>query len=281
MPTLPCVFPLTRPLPDLAAWTQALRDAELPVLAETALSLDELRANEDEVDANLLGEVIADDPLMTLKVMAHLARHRPASRVTDPETVTSAIVLMGITPFFKTFANLPTVEQRLAQDDDARQGLQAVIRRGHRAARFALAFAVHRMDPDAAVVHQAALLHDFAEMLMWCFAPALAKDVRAMQRAHPGMHSADAQRSHLHIELAALQQSLMHAWRLPDLLIRMADDLHADQPSVKTVAIAVRLARHSVNGWDNPALSQDLAELARLLVLSPEATEHLLRDVER
>ena len=38
---------------------------------------------------------------------------------------------------------------------------------------FALAFAVHRMDHDAPVIHAAALLHDFAELLLWLHAPVL------------------------------------------------------------------------------------------------------------
>lgn len=272
---------ITHPLPDLTAWMRTLQDAELPVLAETAAALSELRVHEDAADANMLGELIAADPLMTLKVMSHVARHRPERRVTDPETVTAAIVLMGITPFFRAFGALTTAEDWLANDADALDGLRTVIARGHRAARFALAFAVHRMDPETAVIHQAALLHDFAEMLLWCHAPAQAKAIRSAQQAEPRLRSADAQQAVLNIELAALQQALMQHWRLPDLLIRMADDRHAENISVKTVALAVRLARHSAVSWDNPALADDVDELAKLLVLSNEATLHLLQDVER
>jgi HD-like signal output (HDOD) protein len=272
---------LTHPLPDLAAWMRALQDAELPVLADTAAALHELRDNEDAADANMLGELIAADPLMTLKVMSHVARHRPERRVTDPETVTAAIVLMGITPFFRAFETLTTAEDWLADDPDALEGLRSVIARGHRAARFALAFAVHRIDPETAVIHQAALLHDFAEMLLWCHAPALAKAIRSAQAATPGLRSVTAQQAALNIDLGELQQALMQHWRLPDLLTRLADDRHAENVSVKTVALAVRLARHSAVSWDNPALADDVAELSKLLVLSSDATLHLLQDVER
>jgi len=64
------------PLPDLQAWTDCFARAELPVMAQTAEALEALRANEDDVDANLLGEMISDDPLMTLKVQAYAASHR-------------------------------------------------------------------------------------------------------------------------------------------------------------------------------------------------------------
>lgn len=271
--------PLTQPQRDLAAWTAHFRDAEIPVLAQTADALEALRANEDKVDANGIGETIASDPLMTLKVLAYASAHRSERVVTDIETVTSALVLMGISPFFAAFGPQPTVEDRLAGEPEALQGLTGTLRRAHRGANFALGFAVHRMDHDAAVIHAAALLHDFAEMLLWCHAPVLALRIRAAQRADPTLRSSAAQRALLNIELVDLQQALMKAWRLPELLIRISDDRHADNPSVRSVALALRLARHTAQGWDNPAIPDDVADIAQLLNLSQEATLQLVREI--
>lgn len=249
------------------------------MLADTAEALEALRANEDRVDANGLGETIANDPLMTLKVLAHAATHRSPRVVTDVETVTSALVMMGISPFFTAFGPQATVENRLCDEPEALRGLQETLRRAHRGANFALGFAVHRMDHDAAVMHAAALLHDFAEMLLWCHAPTLARRIGDMQRADPTLRSAAAQSAVLGIELADLQQSLMKAWRLPELLIRVSDDRHADSASVKTVTLAVRLARHTAQGWDNPAVPDDVKDIAVLLNLSPEAALQLVSEI--
>jgi HD-like signal output (HDOD) protein len=277
--TAPLDLRLTRPLRDLAAWTRHFSGAEIPVLAETAAALEALRANEDSVDANSIGETIANDPLMTLKVLAHAATHRSERTVTDVETVTAALVMMGISPFFAAFGPQPTVEDRLAGATAALQGLSDTLQRAHRAANFALGFAVHRMDHDAPVVHAAALLHDFAEMLLWCHAPALALHIQALQRTDPALRSSAAQRTVLGIELTDLQQALMRVWRLPELLIRISDDRHADSPSVQTVMLAVRVARHTARGWDNPAIPDDVDDIARLLNLSAAATLKLLREV--
>jgi HD-like signal output (HDOD) protein len=271
---------LTQPLRDLGAWTVHFRHAEIPVLASTAEALEALRTNEDKVDANGIGEMIAGDPLMTLKVLAHAATHRPSRVVTDAETVTAALVMMGITPFFRAFGAQPTVEQRLADLPEALEGLQAVLRRAHRGANFALGFAVHRMDHDAAVIHEAALLHDFAEMLLWCHAPALALRIRAAQQADATLRSSTIQQQVLNIELTDLQQALMRTWRLPELLISISDGKHADQPRVRNVALAVRLARHTAKGWDNAALPDDIADIAALLNLSPAAARHLVDGIE-
>jgi len=276
---LPVRATLAEPLRDLDAWVALLLAAEIPVLGQTADALEALRANEDGVDANSIGEMISSDPLMTLKVLAYAATHRASRVVTDTETVTSALVLMGISPFFAAFGPQPTVEDWLAEQPAALAGLDESLRRAHRGANFALAFAVHRMDPDAAAIHAAALLHDFADMLLWCHAPALALRLRALYQAEPTLRFREAQRRVLNVELAPLHQALMRAWRLPELLIRMADDRHADQPNAKCVKLALRLARHTAHGWDDPAIAHDVGDIASLLNLSPAAALQLVQAI--
>ena len=271
---------LTEALPDLAAWTASCLAAPLPVMDETALRLEDLRAAEDEVDAHLIADTLAHDPLMTLKVLSHVASVRSARSSGDPETLTSALVLLGIGPFFRAFGPQPTVAQHLASEPEALRGFEAVLRRSNRAAAFALGFAVHRMDPDAAVLHVAALLHDFAELLLWLHAPTLALRIARLQRADPTLRSAQAQRSVLNIELADLQQALLRAWRLPDMLVRIEDDRHADTLQVRNVLLAVRVARHSARGWDDAALADDVSDIAALLNLGETPTRTLLRQID-
>jgi len=271
---------LTRPLKDMGAWAAHFLAAEVPVLAESAMTLEEMRSREDDVDAHMLSGAIVGDPLMTLKVLAHAGTHRPARLVTDTETVTATLVLMGISPFFRTFGPQRTVEEQLDPWPGAVEGLDAVVQRAHRAARFALAFAVHRMDSDAPVIHQAALLHDMAEMLLWCHAPLLALEIKRRQHADPTLRSVHAQRDVLNVTLADLQQALAKEWHLPELFLRVADWRHALAPQVRNVLLAVRLARHTANGWDNAALPDDVSDIAELLNLRPGPTLQLLREVD-
>ena len=265
---------------DLAAWTHWFASADIPILPETAEALEALRANEDNVDANSLGEMISGDPLMTLKVLAYESQHRGRRVITSAETVISALVMMGISPFFRAFGPQQTIDERLGERPEALEGLQRVLRRAHRGANFALAFAVHRTDPDAAVIHAAALLHEFAEMLLWCHAPELAAKVQAMQEADPTLRSSAAQRAVLNVELAKLQRALAEEWRLPALIVEStAEAKAAGQTSARIVALAARLARHTARGWDNAALPDDLSEISALLNLSAESTLKLLREI--
>ena len=274
---------------DLDGWAARFDPAALPVLAATAEEIELLREREDAVDAHLLAERLSDDPLMTLKLLAHVSglmarRRRPGddARAGEPETVTAALVMLGIGPFFRTFGPQPTLEDRLADQPEALAGARRVLRRSHRAATFAMGFAVHRLDHDAAVLHEAELLHDFAELLLWIDAPALALEIRRRQRDDPALRSAAVQRELLGIELAELQHRLMERWRLPSLLVQIDDD-HARTvtPQMRNVRLAIRVTRHSMDGWHDAALPDDIAEIAQLLQLAPQHTLALLHDIDR
>jgi len=271
---------LTRAPATLAGWIDAIRDAEIPVLARTVAALDALRAKEDEVAPRDIAEAIRHDPLMTLKLFATISRERPASRVTDTETVTASLLMTGVSRFLRSVEAQACVEDRLAAVPGATDGLARVLRRSHRAARFAIGFALHRLDTDAEVIEEAALLHDFAEALLWCHAPGLALEIARRQAADPALRSAQAQRDVLNVTLGGLEQALMQAWRLPELLRRLTDHRPSCEPRVRNVMLATALARHSQNGWSNPALPADVAALASLLNLSPTAVGSMIRSLD-
>jgi HD-like signal output (HDOD) protein len=272
---------LTHAPRDLSAWSALFDPTDLPVLASTAEVLVELALNEDAVDAHMLADAIVDDPLMTIKVLSHVAQLRRGRDGSDTETVTESLVMLGIPPFFRAFAVLPVVEDLLADRPEHLAGFRRVLRRARRAARFAMGFAVHRMDHDAAVLHEAALLHDFAELLLWLRAPALAVAIEERQAADPALRSAVVQREVLHIELEQLEHALMTRWRLPALLVQISDGHARHQTAqMRNVQLALRVARHSALDWNNAALPDDLAAIAELLNVAPDAANRLLRDID-
>jgi len=295
---------ITQAPADLEGWMQCFDAARLPVLAETAVTIEDLRLIEeqrdarehmahvsekvrhrfrlleDEVDAHLIAETIGSDPLMTLKVLAQVSAMRRPRESSTPETVVAALVLMGIRPFFRSFGPQQSVEDRLRDWPEALAGFRRVLRRSHRAANFAAGFAVHRNDQDAAVIQEAALLHDFTELLLWVHAPALAQDIFNRQKADPQLRSAEAQRAVLNVDLAELQHALMQAWRLPPLLVHIANDQGRVDPQALTARLAIRLARHSADGWNNAALPDDLWEIGALLQLGSEPTRKLIERLD-
>jgi HD-like signal output (HDOD) protein len=259
---------LQRPLPDLAAWVNYLSQADIPVLKRTARELARLREDEENVSGRQVAGVILHDPLMTLRVLAHIEATRRRSQTADITTIDRAVMMIGVTPFFKKFEALPLVEDTLGEHPQALIGLLRVITRSRLASFFARDWAVLRHDLDAEEITVAALLHDTAEILLWCFAPALMMHIRSMQEQDRALRSATAQQAVLGITASELQLALARAWHLPELLQNLMDDAHAEHPRVRNVACAVDLARHSANGWDDPALPDDLAAISKLLGIS-------------
>lgn len=272
---------ISSPPGDVAGWASLFTPESLPVLEDTAASLDEFRGFEDATDAHLIAEIIAADPLMSLKVLSHVGRMRRGREGGEPETVTAALVMLGITPFFNVFGPQPTVEAHLASRPECLEGFRGVLKRCHRAANFALGFAVQRMDHDAAVIHLAALLHDFAELLLWLRAPDLALEISQRQAADSTLRSADVQQELLHVRLVEVQHALMLSWQLPRVLVNITDStVHTDSAQVRNVELAIRVARHSASGWDNAALPDDFRDIGELLRLGPDPTMKLLREID-
>jgi HD-like signal output (HDOD) protein len=86
-----------------------------------------------------------------------------------------------------------------------------------------------------------------------------------MQKANPTLRTAALQRFVYNVDLDDLGQALMKLWHLPALLVRICDGKHPEHPSVRNVVLAARLARHIAQGWDNPAVPDDVQEIAKLL----------------
>ena len=263
---------------DALAWVHALNAAEIPVLRRTVEELARLRENEERVIARDIARVLLHDPMFTLLVLRYLQAHRRAAQITDITTIEHALMMLGITPFFEHFGNLPAVESTLAARPRALDGLMRVVYRAHHAALYACDWACLRNDRRADEVAIAALLHDLAEMLLWCFAPEMPLRIAELLRTDASLRSSAAQTSVLGFKFADLQGALLAEWRLAALLQSLMDDAHATHPRVINVALAVNLARHSAGGWDNPALPDDYAAIQRFAKLpQPEILARIRR----
>jgi HD-like signal output (HDOD) protein len=268
---------LDHPLPDIDSWTLFFSNNGLPVLRVTKRRLDEMRADLDRVDARELARLILQDPIMTVRVLAYTQPIRGRSLQHDITTIASAVMMAGIEPFFNRFSELFTIEDQLKEaGPHALLGVLQIVRRAQRAADYAQEWSIWRHDVNMEEVRIAALLHDLAEILVWCSAPRLGLAILEQQKARPTMRSADAQKQTLGFTFLDIQRELCRVWHLPELLRTLIDDDNGDQPRVKNVTLAVRLARHSSHGWDDPALPDDYTDIGELLNITPETVRQRL-----
>ena len=262
---------IDEPLPDLDAWVAYFGAACIPVLRHTDHQLAELRADAMRANARLISSAILHDPMMTLRVLAYLEVRRSKSQLTDITTIERALMMIGMEPFFNDFENLPLVEDQLKAHPRALLGLLKVVNRSRRAMHWARDWAIYRHDLDVDEIVVATILYDFAEILMWCFAPRLAIQVADRQQANRALRSVAVQEEIFGVPLYQIKLALAQAWHLPQLLIQLMDQQNADHPRVKNVKLAVDLARHSANGWDDAALPDDFKAIGELLHLDHDA----------
>ena len=261
---------LELPLDSTEAYVAHFSRQSLPVLKRTVRELDALRSEEASVSGRRIASVILGDPLMAMRVISFLERKRGATQNHDITTIDRAVMMMGITPFFREFSDMPVVEDLLANRPKALIGLLKVIGRARRAAGFARDWAVIRHDLDVDEITLAALLREASEILCWCFAPVLTEKVYALQQATPGLRSVIAQREVFGFSAQDIQATLIKAWRMPALLAALMNEADAENPRVRTVTLAASLARHSTQGWSDPALPDDFEAIGALVHMGRE-----------
>ncbi|MDP1605618.1 MAG: HDOD domain-containing protein [Rhodocyclaceae bacterium] len=262
---------IDKPFPDLDAWVVFFSQANIPVLRHTEQRLAELRANANKSNARVISSVILHDPLMTLRVLAYIEAKRNKNRDTDITTIERALMMIGMEPFFRDFQELPLIEDQLKPHPRALLGLLKTINRARKAAQWARDWAIYRHDLDVDEIVVATLLYDFVEILMWCFAPKLTIQVAERLQADRTLRSVTVQAEVFNVPLHQIKLALAQSWHLPELLTTLMNHDNAAQPRARNVKLAVDLARHSANGWDDAALPDDYKAIGELLHLSEEA----------
>jgi hypothetical protein len=261
---------------DLATWVDFIGTAEIPVLKQTAREITRLQEDEDKLSARAITSVVLNDPMMVFRVLSYSQKHKSEHQLQDLLQVEQAVLMMGTTTFFRDIPPNFLVEDALKNNLTALTHLLKLIRRAHRAAYFAADWATHLADLHAEEVRIAALLHDLSEMLMWCFAPDKMNTIYAMQHADKTLRSHVVQQEVLGFVLQDLQKELVEIFQLPPLLSKLMQDGAFGEQRVRNVTLAVNLARHSANGWDDAALPDDYREIAELLRLDIDRAMHII-----
>ncbi|MDP1559747.1 MAG: HDOD domain-containing protein [Nitrosomonas sp.] len=250
----------------LTEWIEFLNLVDIPVLKHTVRGLLALRKDDENLSAWAIAHVIKHDPLMTIKVLRYLQQNKNTSQNHEVIEVEQALMMIGLENSLKKIPADPVVEDVLSKESmDALVYLLRVVHRSNLASTYASNWAVRLQDLHFEEIRIAALLHDFTELLMWCFAPAGMLKIRSMQQQDNTLRSNIAQEQIFGFSLNQLQSELVKLWSLPTLLITLMDDQYAAQARVRNVSLAVNLARHSSNGWNDAALPDDYKDIGKLL----------------
>ena len=260
----------------LEYWLVHLGKVELPVLKQTARDLAALQEDEEKMTVAAVAVVTTRDPMMTVRLLRFLQGHKHRAQTTEVIQIEQALLMLGLGSFYR---NLPTnlvVEDMLKAHVAALPPLLRVVHRSHRASQYAMDWAVLLHDMHYEEVRTAALMHDIAEILMWCFAPEDMLKIKAMQQDDKTLRSAHVQQQVLGFSLVELQKELAMRWGLPKLLLSLMNDVSQYREREHIVSLAINLARHSANGWNDAALPDDYLDIAALLHITSQEVKNMV-----
>lgn len=239
---------------------------QLPVMGHTLDLLEKLYENEDRLRATDIGEVILRDPLMCVRVFQYAQANRSESQKMDATTVSQVALMHGVGKFFDTFRKLPRLEQVLAAKPQSLAGVRQAVARSLFAGIAAREWAWMRHDIEADEIASAALVHNLIDIMLWMYLPGTIKELTERRMRFPAMRSAQLQKQVVGDDFEHIEEHLMEAWNIPEALRGLLHRGHIQINSrVKTVFIAIDMARHAANGWDDPALEDDYKQLADML----------------
>lgn len=101
-----------------------------------------------------------------------------------------------------------------------------------------------------------------------------------MQQKDKTLRTATAQELVLGFHMSDLQKELIKTYHMPPLLSELMDDNDNEEEMnirTKNVSLAVNLARHAANGWDDAALPDDYEAIAKLLHIDVERVLFLIK----
>lgn len=250
----------------LGDWLYELKDWDTPVLRRTIVELGRLAVKAERVTPGQIAAVVLHDPLMTLKLL-RLVNGASRSRLShEVMTVETAVMMLGVGPFFFRHANLKSIEESVSSKNGALQGLMRVLSRSHHAAWQARDWAILHADMKSEELYVAALLNDLGNLTLWAFAPDQALQIeRVLRRKRTSL--AAAEKEVLGVELKSLQFALAEVWNLPESMLSAMHDEAAPNPRMHGVVLASALARRAERGWYDeqlPASYEAIADMLRL-----------------
>ena len=260
----------------VAAWVHFLSNKPIPVLKLTARELQLLKEDEDNLTVRSITPIVLHDPFMVFRVLSYAKQHPSRHQQQDLIQVEQAILMMGTNAFYEKLPTTLLIEDQLKDKLPALGQLLKIIKRTHRATYFATDWAAYHKDLRSDEVHIATLLHDLAEMLLWCFAPNKMLTIANLQQADKTLRSKAAQEQVLGFKISDLQKALVENFKLPPLLSKIMDDENVTEHHAVNVRLAINLARHSANGWDDAALPDDYQEIAEFLRVDVEKAKVMI-----
>lgn len=249
----------------LQSWIDRLNQAELPALAAVVHDLQRLTA-EHSASVQQLADVLLRDATLTSKVLrvANSAHYNPAR---EPiRTLSRAIVLIGFDTVRAIGVSVCLVDGLLGKAP--REQLTALLARAFHGAVQARTIAGYVLGRQQEEVFIAALLKDLGELAFWGCAGSQADDLAAAL-AEPGVDVEATVRDRLGTGFRQLTQGLAKSWGLGGT-VGLALTGHPGDSASDAVQLGGQIAQLALDGWDTPAMAEQLERMAAFIGVEPD-----------
>ena len=200
------------------------------------------------------------DPGIALKILQTMGASKNPLRAEDP-SLEQATMVIGVEQTVQCVKSLPLLKLMPIQ---ARQGLLQVISRSHHAAYQSWYWSRALGDLVPEQVYLASLLYDVPEMVLW------KSDSEKMLKLSSQLQEQkiprdEAQYIVLGNSVEHFARELARIWNLPQFLQDCLRPENIEQPRVRSVVLAVQMARLAQNGWYSDELAPLLEQVAEYL----------------
>jgi len=254
-------------------WREKLNASSLPVFSQTVRDVGQV-AQSPASSAQDLSDAISHDASMSARVIqiANSPLFNPHNRPVD--TISGAVVLVGFDAVRDLAISVSVIEEVLKGNSHTQVGLH--MSRAFHAATHARSFALHQRSEHSEEVFVAALLRSVGQMAFWSRA---AEEGAALETAMSQTDDlAQAEYDVLGFSLEDLSQALAADWNLGELVTRVLDGRHSDDPLVAHVDLGHALAELlETEALDSAAGEEMLDRLSEHLMLATNEIQSLVQ----
>lgn len=245
---------------SLQEWVRRISEEEMPIFGHTVQQVVTV-AEDDEAPTADLARVILQDASMTARVLklANSVYFNP--REQQISTVSRAVVVLGFNMVRSMCLSIALVDSFV--QGAPRDRLNRELARAIHAAVQARTIAISRGDESPEEVFIATLLYRLGDLAFWCFSGKVGDELDR-QLKQPGYTPEEAEEEVLGFRLKHLTQSLVHEWRINDLLSATLKRPESTGDRGRNITLCHELARAAEQGWEAPQVKRIAAELAEL-----------------
>jgi HD-like signal output (HDOD) protein len=237
----------------IKAWIKLAANEPLPQMRTTSRALRRLARFNDPDLSQIVG-VIRQDCGFSIQLFRRLSELKTERQVSEVTTLERAVVMIGSGRVLSLVDELPVVEELLAGDRLA--GYMKVVTRSYHAARQALDWARVRGDGVPQEVGLAALMYDFAELVLWRFGEEVMLKLEQVS-VMDSFDEAGQEKQEIEVlgfTMQTLGRELAKRWQLPSLVHTCLIPISALEPRTLGPIFAAKLARAAQHGWYHPAV---------------------------